>query len=102
MTVERLQEKLADGQVPQLGKPDRPRRRERRVRRLTRAAEVSTRAGAGRSEEARLGTWQRMVNQRLADLDYLAAEAFGWREGVVLVWAANIANTRMSIGRWRA
>ncbi|MDN5762920.1 MAG: sodium:proton antiporter [Microlunatus sp.] len=27
------------------------------------------------------------LNRRLADLDYLAAEALGWREGVVLVWA---------------
>ncbi len=82
-----IQAKLADGEVPQPGKPDRPRRRERRVRRLARAAEVSTRTGSGRGEEARLGTWQRMVDQRLADLDYLAAEAFGWREGVTLVWA---------------
>ena len=23
----------------------------------------------------------------MADIDYLAAQAFGWREGVVLVWA---------------
>ncbi len=82
-----IQEKLADGEVPQLGNPGRTRRRERRVRSLARAAEVSTRTGSARSEEARITTWQRMVNQRLADLDYLAAEAFGWREGVVLVWA---------------
>ena len=82
-----IQERLADGEVPQLGNPERSGRRERRVRRLVRAAEASARGGPARSEEARLGTWQRMVNQRLADLDYLAAEAFGWREGVVLVWA---------------
>lgn len=82
-----IQERLADGEVPQLGNPEHSGRRERRVRRLVRAAEASARGGAARSEEARLGTWQRMVNQRLADLDYLAAEAFGWREGVVLVWA---------------
>lgn len=80
-----IREKLADGEVPQLGKPHRSRRRERRLRRLTRAARASARAGS--SEETRISTWQRMVNQRLADLDYLAAEAFGWREGVVLVWA---------------
>lgn len=77
-----IQEKLADGVVPELGNPERTRRRERRVRAM------AIRAGATRgSEEARIGSWQRMVNQRLADLDYLAAEAFGWREGVVLVWA---------------
>ncbi len=82
-----IQERLADGEVPQLGNPERSGRKEHRVRRLVRAAEASARGGSARSEEARLGTWQRMVNQRLADLDYLAAEAFGWREGVVLVWA---------------
>jgi monovalent cation/hydrogen antiporter len=27
------------------------------------------------------------LTRRLADIDYLAAQAFGWREGVVLVWA---------------
>ena len=82
-----IQERLADGEVPQLGNPERSGRKEHRVRRLVRAAEASARGGSARSEEARLGTWQRMVNQRLADLDYLAAEAFSWREGVVLVWA---------------
>ena len=27
------------------------------------------------------------MTRRIADLDYLAAERFGWREGVILVWA---------------
>jgi hypothetical protein len=27
------------------------------------------------------------LTRRLADLDYLSAQAFGWREGIVLVWA---------------
>ncbi|MFT4167319.1 MAG: sodium:proton antiporter [Microlunatus sp.] len=27
------------------------------------------------------------LTRRIADLDYLSAQAFGWREGVVLVWA---------------
>ena len=27
------------------------------------------------------------LTRRLADLDYLAAQSFGWREGIVLVWA---------------
>ncbi|MGV1005402.1 MAG: cation:proton antiporter [Candidatus Nanopelagicales bacterium] len=29
----------------------------------------------------------RMIDMRLADLDYLASERFSWREGTVLVWA---------------
>jgi len=35
----------------------------------------------------RVGQWQRMLDRRRADLDYLAAERLGWREGGVLVWA---------------
>ena len=27
------------------------------------------------------------MDGRIADLDYLAAEQFGWRDGVILVWA---------------
>src|SRR6185369_11649467 len=41
----------------------------------------------GSSTEARLGRWQHLVSRRLADIDYLAAEQFGWREGVILVAA---------------
>jgi CPA1 family monovalent cation:H+ antiporter len=51
-------------------------------------------ARPGRSEDevdqhradrtARIST---SLTRRLADIDYLAAQAFGWREGVVLVWA---------------
>ncbi|HEY5978949.1 MAG TPA: sodium:proton antiporter [Microlunatus sp.] len=56
---------------------------------------ISPRVGRlGRSDEeldqhradqaARMST---SLTRRLADIDYLAAQAFGWREGVVLVWA---------------
>ena len=76
------QDQLADGEVPELGHPDRPSRKERKVRRLARQA-----GSAEGSHEAQLSRWQHVVQQRLADLDYLAAEQFGWREGVILVWA---------------
>lgn len=36
---------------------------------------------------ARLERFQLLLRQRIADLDYLAAQAFGPRDGVVLVWA---------------
>ncbi len=44
----------------------------------------SPRESAGRD---RLGQWQRMLDRRRADLDYLAAERLGWPEGSILVWA---------------
>jgi CPA1 family monovalent cation:H+ antiporter len=41
--------------------------------------------------EKRVAARTRLINRRLsariADIDYLTQEAFGWREGVVLVWA---------------
>lgn len=37
---------------------------------------------AGRVERIRTS-----LRRRISDIDYLAAEAFGWREGTVLVWA---------------
>jgi monovalent cation/hydrogen antiporter len=77
-----MQDQLAEGQLPSLGNENRAGQRERRVRRLSR------RAGANApSAEAKLGRWQQLVGRRLADIDYLAAEQFGWREGVVLVAA---------------
>ena len=77
-----MQDELAEGQLPQLGNPDRSPRKERRVRWLSKRAESD-----GPSTEARLGRWQQLVSRRLADIDYLAAEQFGWREGVILVAA---------------
>jgi CPA1 family monovalent cation:H+ antiporter len=77
-----MQDRLADGHVPEFSHPEQPSAKDRKVRRMAR------RAGATEgSEEARISRWQRMVQQRLADIDYLAAEQFGWREGVILVWA---------------
>jgi CPA1 family monovalent cation:H+ antiporter len=77
-----MQDQLAEGQLPTLGNEDGTGRQDRRVRRLSRRA-----ASNAPSAEAQLGRWQQMVGRRLADIDYLAAEKFGWREGVVLVAA---------------
>jgi CPA1 family monovalent cation:H+ antiporter len=77
-----MQDQLAEGQLPRLGNDEKTGRQERRVRRLSR------RAGANApSAEAQLGRWQQLVGRRLADIDYLAAQEFGWREGIVLVAA---------------
>ncbi|WP_309133996.1 sodium:proton antiporter [Cellulomonas sp.] len=71
----------------------------RRARRIPQLRAVLTRAqdrietqapppGAPREEvERRRGLLRRRVRRRLADIDYLAEQAFGPREGVVLVWA---------------
>lgn len=80
-----LQDQLADGQVPDLGAADpelSSGRGARRARRMARRAAV----GAATTEE-RVGRWQQLLSRRVADLDYLAAEKLGWREGVMLVWA---------------
>lgn len=44
----------------------------------------SPREPAGRD---RISQWQRMLDRRRADLDYLAAERLGLPEGSILVWA---------------
>lgn len=74
-------------------------RRERRSAAIReRIGEVHDRLGQGftgrngrRSDpaavQARTTRIQAMIDRRLADLDYLAAERFDWRDGVVLVWA---------------
>lgn len=66
-----LQQHLDEGTVPQVGSPKRTGRRHR----------------SQDEADALRERWQRLLSRRLADLDYLAAEAFGWREGVILVWA---------------
>ena len=78
-----LQDRLADGELPRMeNAPSPATERGRRIRWLAR------RANAGAATKAdRIGRWQRVVGQRLADLDYLAAEQFGWRDGMILVWA---------------
>ena len=64
-----FQDQLQDGSlapgVGRLGRSDEPDQH-----RVDRTARISTN-----------------LTRRLADIDYLAAQAFGWREGVVLVWA---------------
>ncbi|HEY5787060.1 MAG TPA: sodium:proton antiporter [Microlunatus sp.] len=71
-----FQDRLQDGSLaPQTARrsgPDRPGRSEAQLDRdrVDRTARIET-----------------SLTRRLADIDYLAAQAFGWREGVVLVWA---------------
>ena len=76
-----FQDRLQDGslapQAPRRSRPDGPDRSEAAPdgpsddqHRVDRAARIDT-----------------GLTRRLADIDYLAAQAFGWREGVVLVWA---------------
>ncbi len=77
-----MADQLAEGQLPQLGNQNQTGRQERRLGWLSRRA----RANAP-TTEVQLGRWQQLVGRRLADIDYLAAEQFGWREGVVLVAA---------------
>lgn len=48
-------------------------------------AELDTRQVA--RVEGRARALRSMVRRRIADIDYLAAEPFGWREGGLLVWA---------------
>ena len=43
--------------------------------------------GSENTPARRVSRMQAMLNRRLADIDYLAAERFGKREGVILVWA---------------
>jgi NhaP-type Na+/H+ or K+/H+ antiporter len=48
------------------------------------AADPAEQARRTETRMRRIGT---VLTQRIADIDYLTAERFGWREGVVLVWA---------------
>ena len=65
-----FQDQLQDGSLaPRVGRPGRSED-ELDQHRVDRTARIST-----------------SLTRRLADIDYLAAQAFGWREGVVLVWA---------------
>jgi CPA1 family monovalent cation:H+ antiporter len=61
-----------------------PRRRAGRLRRAG-----GTAVGPAEAEriEGRTQALLSMVRRRIADIDYLAAESFGWREGALLVWA---------------
>ncbi len=65
-----VQDRLQDGSLaPRVGRRGRSDA-ERDQQAVERTARIST-----------------SLTRRLADIDYLAAQVFGWREGVVLVWA---------------
>jgi CPA1 family monovalent cation:H+ antiporter len=74
--IEQIQAKIESGEVPQLPIPENPRPLGRRK---------SSRPQP--TAEERLGRWQWMLARRKADLDYLASEKLGWKEGGILVWA---------------
>ncbi len=73
------QERLEDGQMPQTPRIAGRRRRFRAGRRVAAAAMPDP---ADRAQAV-----GRRVRRKIADIDYLTAERFGPREGVVLVWA---------------
>lgn len=80
-----LQDRLADGELPELPGLASDARTGKPGRRAHSLAKRALRAGGDHQEQ--LGRWQQLVSRRLADLDYLAAERLGWREGVILVAA---------------
>ena len=47
-------------------------------------ADQSEHAARANQRSAQLSSY---LTRQIADLDYLSAQAFGWREGIVLVWA---------------
>jgi monovalent cation/hydrogen antiporter len=73
-----MSDQLDQGVVPELRNPDRNARRILK-RRPPDPTEEQT--------EKQLTRWRKAVDGRLADLDYLAAEELGWRDGIILVWA---------------
>ena len=71
------QDQVAEGVLPPEGLPVKARRHWRTLRRGGRPA----------SAKERQNRWDLMLGRRIADLDYLAAEQFSWRDGAILVWA---------------
>jgi CPA1 family monovalent cation:H+ antiporter len=71
-----MAEQVDQGQVPEL--PTSPRK-----------AGILAQAGSWRKSPStsQVRRIQQTLNMRIADLDYLAAEQFTWRDGVMLVWA---------------
>lgn len=67
-----IHDRLADGELPPLS--------EARASRRLRLQRIE--AGPERRSQ-----WRRLLRRRIADLDYLAAEQFSWRDGTILVWA---------------
>jgi CPA1 family monovalent cation:H+ antiporter len=76
--LSQLHDQLEDGQRPAESLIDQGESAQ--IRRIARRRTKS-------SEPKEVSRWQRLLDRRIADLNYLAAEQFGWREGVVLVWA---------------
>lgn len=75
--LSRWQDRVAEGELPPENLPVKAGRHWRTLRRGGRPA----------SAKERQNRWDLLLRRRIADLDYLAAEQFGWRDGVILVWA---------------
>ena len=85
-----MQERLANGEpaFDDARAEEFRKRLEADPRRAARHAEQVERMKADPERAARrVGQLQRLIDRRIADIDYLAAEHFGWREGMLLVWA---------------
>ncbi len=67
-----IHDRLVDGELPPLSEAKTTRRV--RLRRIKAGPE-------------RISRWRHMLQRRIADLDYLTAEQFSWRDGAILVWA---------------
>ncbi|PKQ31482.1 MAG: cation:proton antiporter [Actinobacteria bacterium HGW-Actinobacteria-2] len=67
-----IHDRLVDGELPPLSEAKTSRRV--RLQRIKAGPE-------------RISRWRHMLQRRIADLDYLAAEQFSWRDGTILVWA---------------
>jgi monovalent cation/hydrogen antiporter len=80
--LEQAQERLDSGERAFPEAPPRDTLRGRLWRRRRRIQPV---AGEPRAE--RRGRIQRFIDRRLADIDYLASERLGPRQGILLVWA---------------
>ncbi|HET7725508.1 MAG TPA: sodium:proton antiporter [Propionibacteriaceae bacterium] len=73
-----ISDQLDQGVLPETGRP-----KLEATRLLKRRPPVSP----GEKRQTQLTRWRQALDGRIADLDYLAGEQFGWRDGIVLVWA---------------
>ncbi len=73
-----MSDQLDRGVVPELGDQQRNARRLVKRRPPVKTEERT---------QKQLTRWRQAVDGRIADLDYLAGEQLGWRDGVMLVWA---------------
>jgi monovalent cation/hydrogen antiporter len=75
-TLTEMQDQVDQGQIPELSTSPRK-------------AGVLAQARSWRKSPSstQIRRIQQTLNMRIADLDYLAAEQFTWRDGVMLVWA---------------